>query len=683
MTDTHIKIGAVTPRIQYAADGVQTIFSYPFAIFASEDLQVSFNGAPQSTGFTIAGSGQTNGGTVTFATPPAAGTLVSLRRQLPLERITDFQEGGALAALSLNNELDYLTASIQQVASDQTLMLRYPADDAPASAELPGRSQRANQILGFDANGNPVMLPPGSSGGDGGSIGDFTASGTGAVTRTHTAKARDTVSVKDFGAVGDGVTNDTPAFQLALAAHQSVYVPPGTYIIQSGLELGEGTSLFGAGQASIIRASNSSFDLISMVASYGQLHNLRLENGRYGIRLYGKSSPCVQNAVTDVTIWGAQTGIVLDGYQSPDHPCYWNNFARVLVAQPAQHGIWLTRTGSGDTANANRFIQCRVYSLGASTSGIGIWAEKARFNNAFTDCEVNIAATSSACVRVGSGCDKTLFINLYTEALGGQSNIVLDAGSENTSLLNLLSASGGAAIEDHSGGNYTAYEAGYPDKNRMRKSRITDLTVELMRYDTEYVERAGVATVDLALTSSVYLVSSFNGAITARLPRATADGVNGTMMTIKKIDASNNPVLVTEDLGNGPDNRTITLSSRYDFVTIVCNGANWWIVAHNLMPGNALYYDTPGVFTPDLTRSLYLVDAFSGNLEVRLPDPAASHAIGRTVTIKRNDTSSNTLTITKAGGGGPDGVSISLTGKGHALTVMSNGAAWHILSRYQ
>ena len=84
MTDTHIKIGAVTPRIQYAADGTQTVFSYPFAIFAAEDLLVSFNGAPQSTGFTIAGSGQSNGGTVTFTVPPGAGTLVSLRRQLPL-----------------------------------------------------------------------------------------------------------------------------------------------------------------------------------------------------------------------------------------------------------------------------------------------------------------------------------------------------------------------------------------------------------------------------------------------------------------------------------------------------------------------------------------------------------------------------------------------------------------------
>ena len=43
----HIKIPDVTPIARYLADGVQTVFSYPFPIFASEDLTVSLNGAAQ------------------------------------------------------------------------------------------------------------------------------------------------------------------------------------------------------------------------------------------------------------------------------------------------------------------------------------------------------------------------------------------------------------------------------------------------------------------------------------------------------------------------------------------------------------------------------------------------------------------------------------------------------------
>jgi hypothetical protein len=55
--------------------------------------------------------------------------------------------------------------------------------------------------------------------------------GTGATARTAQVKLRDIVSVKDFGAVGDGVTDDTAAINAALLAHRRVTVPAGTYSI--------------------------------------------------------------------------------------------------------------------------------------------------------------------------------------------------------------------------------------------------------------------------------------------------------------------------------------------------------------------------------------------------------------------------------------------------------------------
>ena len=62
----------------------------------------------------------------------------------------------------------------------------------------------------------------------------FLAAGTGASQRTVLDKLRDVVSVKDFGAVGDGVADDTAAFVAAAARIQTqgggtFLIPPGTY----------------------------------------------------------------------------------------------------------------------------------------------------------------------------------------------------------------------------------------------------------------------------------------------------------------------------------------------------------------------------------------------------------------------------------------------------------------------
>lgn len=75
----------------------------------------------------------------------------------------------------------------------------------------------------------------------------FIQSGTGAVPRTIQSKLGDFVSVKDFGAVGDGVTDDTTAIQNALNINTLVYAPPGNYLISSTLNVNPGCTLMGAG----------------------------------------------------------------------------------------------------------------------------------------------------------------------------------------------------------------------------------------------------------------------------------------------------------------------------------------------------------------------------------------------------------------------------------------------------
>jgi len=80
----------------------------------------------------------------------------------------------------------------------------------------------------------------------------YTPAGTGAVARTVQGKLRESVSVKDFGAVGDGVTDDTAAIQAALNSLTTggvVNLPVGTFIVSAQLDfLYSGITLRGSGQ---------------------------------------------------------------------------------------------------------------------------------------------------------------------------------------------------------------------------------------------------------------------------------------------------------------------------------------------------------------------------------------------------------------------------------------------------
>lgn len=107
----------------------------------------------------------------------------------------------------------------------------------------------------------------------------YDPAGTGAVATNVQAKLREIVSVKDFGATGDGSTNDTVAIQAALdSGAGGVYFPSGNYLVSS-VSARSNTLIYGDGQASQLTASGTGNILvISGVSGGAQIENVIVQN---------------------------------------------------------------------------------------------------------------------------------------------------------------------------------------------------------------------------------------------------------------------------------------------------------------------------------------------------------------------------------------------------------------------
>lgn len=85
----------------------------------------------------------------------------------------------------------------------------------------------------------------------------YQLSATGSVKRDVYSKLGEVVSVKDFGAVGDGVTDDSMAFQAAVNSSGSIYVPIGTYYLANPVTTNGGLSIRGENGYSVSGSNRS------------------------------------------------------------------------------------------------------------------------------------------------------------------------------------------------------------------------------------------------------------------------------------------------------------------------------------------------------------------------------------------------------------------------------------------
>jgi hypothetical protein len=269
----------------------------------------------------------------------------------------------------------------------------------------------------------------------------YTLTEPGAVAQTVQTKLDQYVSVKDFGAVGDGVADDTVAIQAAIDAADSVYIPAGTYKTTSTILVYRNNHIFGDNaETSIIRFASgitgvqvveggvgtqfsknaATIERISVEAAAPNATNvcIALDNPTVGeginnTTLRSVSAIGAQNPGDPITSYTG-TGIFLEFALK----CVFDDVI-VTNCGIGVHAVAEPTLGVSGRPNANWWNGCKIRS---NNVGFNIDAD----DTYISGCTIE---ANSVGVYAAAGNKVTLTSNHFENQSGSMINVQLDAGT--------------------------------------------------------------------------------------------------------------------------------------------------------------------------------------------------------------------------------------------------------------
>lgn len=162
---------------RYTADGATSLYNYGFKIQDDDDLEVIVTDTSdtdttltKTTHYTVAGVGDSGGGSITLLSPYAnltSGYSLTIRLKPALNNSTSFVDSGKVSNAQIQAAIDRLSQRCIRIQQELDRCIKLPWKETPSAAKttIADSTDRASKALSFDSSGNPTAttsVPSGS-----------------------------------------------------------------------------------------------------------------------------------------------------------------------------------------------------------------------------------------------------------------------------------------------------------------------------------------------------------------------------------------------------------------------------------------------------------------------------------------------------------------------------------------
>lgn len=287
----------------------------------------------------------------------------------------------------------------------------------------------------------------------GSSLVGYNQGGAGAVNRTAEARLREYVSVKDFGAVGDGVADDTVAIQAALdSGAGEVLIPVGTYLVTAQLTASSNMKVVNEGTISFDTSAVDCF-LLDGVSNFSWIGGVV----RSAVPLDAQSGFVVQNSSENNTI----ANVVLEDFRNKGVDINTASSRNILqnvtaTGSTGTYGNGISIFGSGvDQCDSNEIIDCVAYSCRAGISVQGAYYTRV-IRPLVYDCTLWGVGLDGVVTSSGDGAKYTYVDNPVCLRISGTGygGVYLGNGSSYNQIVNLIANDCYAGVRSSGGVGY-------------------------------------------------------------------------------------------------------------------------------------------------------------------------------------------------------------------------------------